>query len=150
VCGGEGGEGESSMRMCCFDCVLMAGIGEFILQKRMSLESFAEGFCSGKSIYNKPWREMHAVIVEDTICTVYRTYEISLAIVNMEARITRVIHRNAVVILHSRYSHRTAESQLVQRVPTASAAWLGRSLFINNRHQSFLLFVLLLFTNKNK
>lgn len=86
----------------------------------MSLRSSAEGCCKGKSTYNKLWRETNVVIVrEKTVCNAHRSNEISLATVNMEAGITRVIHRNAVDILYSRYSHRTAESQLVQRVLTA-------------------------------
>jgi hypothetical protein len=33
TCCDDGGEGESSMRMCCFGCVLMGGIGEFMVQE---------------------------------------------------------------------------------------------------------------------
>lgn len=52
----------------------------------MSLEVFAEGFCNGKSIHNKPWQSMDRfTMVEDTICNVHRTHETQLETVNTEA-----------------------------------------------------------------
>lgn len=44
ACGGDAGEGESNMGTCSFDFVLMADIGEFMLQQRNVSRVLRKGF----------------------------------------------------------------------------------------------------------